>query len=100
MCVHRFNLLQRHGATIANQIANMAAGLGWPWMAWPAMANDGLQRSAMDRSTFLFSVTSSAGQLWPAEAKFGQPRLAKAVLDLIHEFHLCHQPDVMELPAS
>ena len=44
------------------------------------MANDGLQRSAMDRSTFLFSVTSSAGQLWPVEAKFGQPRLAKAVL--------------------
>ena len=45
-----------------------------PSPPWP------LQRSAMDRSTFLFSVTSSAGQLWPVEAKFGQPRLAKAVL--------------------
>ena len=30
-------------------------------------------------------------------ANFG---LAKAVLDLIHEFHLCHQPDMLELPAS
>ena len=66
------------------------------------MARHGQRRPSMvgHGSTFLFSVTASVGQLWPAEAKLGQTRLAKAVLDLIHEFHLCHQPDVLELPAS
>ena len=73
-----------------------------PWQAMDGLARYGQRRSSMvgHGSTFLFSVTASVGQLWPAEAKFGQPTLAKAVLDLIHEFHLCHQPDVLELPAS
>ena len=71
------------------------------WLAMDGLARHGQRRPSMvgHGSTFLFSVTASVGQL-PAEAKFGQPRLAKIVLDLIHEFHLCHQPDVLELPAS
>ena len=72
------------------------------WLAMDGLARYGQRRPSMvgHGSTLLFSATASVGQLWPAEAKFGQPRLAKIVLDLIHEFHLCHQPDVLELPAS
>ena len=69
-------------------LAKTSAGQLWP--AWYKFGQPWLAKA-------------SVGQLSPAWAKFGQPRLAKAsgdrrpvhlydllaVLDLIHEFHLC-----------
>ena len=66
------------------------------WLAMDGLARHGQRRPSMvgHGSTFLFSVTASVGQL-PAEAKFGQPRLAKIVFDLITDVLWSRAPQAL-----